>query len=74
MKNTGTCPKCGSKDIYTDKNLSKRGERCSIAVNSWVKIFVDNYICISCGYFEEYAVKFDEKKLEIIKSEWSRLN
>jgi predicted nucleic-acid-binding Zn-ribbon protein len=74
MKNSGTCPKCGSRDIYTDKKNLKRGDRCSIAVSSWVKIFIDTYVCISCGYIEEYAVKLDENKLGKIKSDWSRVN
>jgi hypothetical protein len=36
-------------------------------------VFLNTYICISCGYVEEYAEKIDEKKLEKIKEKWRRV-
>jgi len=35
----GACPKCGSKDIRW--------------FGGWFSLY-DRYVCISCGYFEEY--------------------
>jgi predicted nucleic-acid-binding Zn-ribbon protein len=70
MKNTGTCPKCQSKEVYTDKGLPKRGERSSLPISSWSRLFVDLYICLDCGYFEEYVEQADldnEKKMNKLK-------
>ncbi|RPI16033.1 MAG: hypothetical protein EHM58_12795 [Ignavibacteriae bacterium] len=74
MKTTGKCPKCGSTEIYTNEKLSKRGERSILAVTSWVQVYVLNYVCLSCGYFEEYIEKLNEKELEKFKTEWNKIN
>ena len=67
MKETGKCPKCGSSEVYTNTGLTMRSDRCLIPVTSWTRVFVNVYLCTSCGYIEEYAEKFDGKKLKKIK-------
>jgi C4-type Zn-finger protein len=73
---TGTCPVCGSNEVYTDRTSVKRGERMIIPITGWSRIFLDVYVCISCGYFKEFIpekVLKDEKKIEKIKSNWKRV-
>lgn len=75
MKRSKTCPKCASTQIYTDAGLSKRGDRSSIAISSWNKLFVDVYVCIDCGYIEEYASESaskDTNGLEKLKEHWRK--
>jgi predicted nucleic-acid-binding Zn-ribbon protein len=73
MKKSGKCPKCGSTEVYTDGKQVRRGERCIIPVTSWTRIYLNTYICTSCGYVEEYAEKIDEKKMKKIKETWKRV-
>jgi predicted nucleic-acid-binding Zn-ribbon protein len=73
MKKTGKCPKCGSTEIYTDGKDVKRSERNIITVTSFMRVFLNTYICTSCGYVEEYAENVDEKKLEKIKEKWRKV-
>ena len=75
MKTSGKCPKCNSNEIYCDAELPKRGDRASIAISSWSKLFIDVYVCISCGYVEEYVENNDlndSKKMEKLKSNWGK--
>ena len=73
MKKTGKCPKCGSTEIYTDAKQLKRGDRCIIPVTSWKTLYLNTYLCTSCGFIEEYTEKIGEKELEKIKENWSRM-
>lgn len=72
MKQTHQCPKCKSKDIYTNEGETKSGERSMIPVSSWKSIFVDVYACVSCGYFEEYLAMKDSA-LEKLKANWKKV-
>ena len=75
MKATGICPKCQGTEIYTDKYGPKRGDRCSIGFSSWGKGFLDTYICLGCGYVEEYLSTDDlnkDKKIKLIKENWRK--
>lgn len=73
MKSKNTCPKCQSAEIYTDAGLSKSGDRSSIPVSSWSKVFVDVYVCLSCGYMEEYMDFKDAAVLDKLKKNWKPL-
>jgi len=55
MKNTRNCPKCECTEIYTNKEITKRGDRSSIGVTG--RFFIDTYICSNCGFIEEYVEK-----------------
>lgn len=74
MKTTGKCPKCGSTEVYTNANLPPRGERALLAISGWGQAYIYNYICVNCGYLEEYIEKSNEKKLDKIKTEWTKVN
>lgn len=73
MKTSKICPKCHSEDIYTDATLTKRGDRASIPVSSLSSLSIDVYVCLNCGYFEEYVSQEDLKslkKMDKLKSKW----
>jgi len=73
---SGTCPKCGSNEVYTDRDLLKRGERMQLVISSWKTIFLDTYICLTCGYFEEHIPEKDlkdEKLIGKIRETWKRV-
>lgn len=76
MKESKCCPKCNGTEIYTDRGLAKRGDRTSIAISSWSKLFLDTYVCLECGYLEEYVEDEylkDPKKMAKAKENWRKL-
>ena len=57
MKNTGTCPKCKSKDIirvFEDSRPYGAGD--NIQIGLWIidTIQITRYICGKCGFVEEW--------------------
>jgi len=47
-----------------------------LVISSWKWFFLDNYICLTCGHFEEYIREKelkDEKMIEKIKGTWKRI-
>jgi predicted nucleic-acid-binding Zn-ribbon protein len=64
---SGTCPKCGSNEVYTTHGIMKRGERMILPISSWKRFFLDTYICVNCGHFEEYINDDDLKDPKIIE-------
>lgn len=72
MKNTRQCPKCGSADIVVEsKQTSKMSYNNYVTVKeNWAKfIMMSRYICLTCGYTEEWIDKPEdlekiEKKLK----------
>ncbi|MCB9224532.1 MAG: hypothetical protein R2780_09700 [Crocinitomicaceae bacterium] len=75
MKDSKQCPRCQGTDIYTDEGISKRGDRVGLGVDSWTQIFIATYVCLSCGFIDEYIDKefMTEKKLEKIRKNWRPL-
>ena len=79
MDNTlksGTCPKCGSTEVYTNTGQGKRGDRMQLVVSSMKRYFLDTYICTNCFHFEEYVSdkdKTDTNIIQKIKSEWNKV-
>ncbi|MBP9095301.1 MAG: hypothetical protein KBG21_01760 [Ignavibacteria bacterium] len=72
----GTCPKCSSKEIYTNKKCNPRGERGQIVISGWKWMWIDLYLCMDCGFFEEYVNEEDfreEKNREKIKTTWGKV-
>jgi hypothetical protein len=75
MKETKICPKCQHTEIYTNAGMSKSGERGYIPISSWSKLFFDVYLCVACGYVEEYISDEDlknEKSMEKIRGNWKK--
>jgi len=60
---TGVCPKCGAKDI----RFSGWGTSRLVVFKG---IHVELYVCVSCGYLEEYVNRYDLKKLA---DSWGRV-
>jgi hypothetical protein len=76
MRN-GTCPKCGSTDVYCGADLytwTKAGAYWanSIPVTPWAYAPLDNYVCTACGYVESYIA--NRSKLMKIKQKWPRVD
>ncbi|MFZ4592196.1 MAG: hypothetical protein ACOYN6_14435 [Ignavibacteria bacterium] len=81
MKNSnmksGICPECSCTDVFTDSALPKRGDRMIIPITGMRMLFTDCYVCLNCGYFEEYIVDKDlkdDKKISKIKETWGKVN
>jgi hypothetical protein len=73
---SGTCPKCGSSEIYTTRGLNKRGERMTLVISSMKWFFLDTYVCTSCFHFEESVPeedKINEKLAQKIKDTWNKV-
>ena len=57
MKNSKRCPKCGSEDIcISEGGAGAYGSGNNIPIGSfvWQAVPVDRYICLDCGYTEEW--------------------
>ena len=73
---TGVCPVCESQNIYSDTGLIKRGQRMVVPVTSFSKIFIDCYICLTCGYVQEFVTSKDLKDEILIgklKEQWQQV-
>ena len=75
MKKTGRCPKCDSDNILTNEGQSKAGDRVSIPVTGWRSMHFAQYICMQCGFLEEYLSRDDlaEEKVQTkLAEKWQR--
>lgn len=73
---SGTCPKCGSKEVYSNRDLPKRGDRMQLVVSSMKWYFLDSYLCTNCFHFEEYVPekeKSDAGLIKKIKETWKKV-
>ncbi|MFT5780464.1 MAG: putative nucleic-acid-binding Zn-ribbon protein [Crocinitomicaceae bacterium] len=79
MKKSGVCIKCNCSEVYSNQNEHPRGERSVMAGPGGkisTRLFIQVYICLDCGYFEEYVEDSDltnEKKISKIKSSWKKV-
>lgn len=67
MKNSKTCPKCGMFDIVRiDGHAGPYGSGNNIMVGATIfsAINVNRYVCLNCGYSEEWIDKEDVEKLK----------
>ena len=70
MKN-GKCPKCGSSEIFSGKDLPLKSGPFgsnSIPISLTSMAALDNYVCTDCGLVERYVA--DEEKLKEIAKKW----
>lgn len=73
---SGICPKCASNEVYSDNYATKRGERMIIPITGFKRFFLDSYICINCGYVEEWIPEKelkDAKMIEKVKENWVKV-
>ena len=70
----GKCPKCGSADVRSSAGVKNRlDEEHGIQIGGGLlprTARIENYVCISCGYVENYIL--DQKKLRMIAERWPR--
>ena len=71
---SGTCPKCGSENVYTADDLPLKSGPFgsnSIPVSLTSLAALDNYVCADCGLVERYVA--DEEKCKEIERKWKRV-
>jgi hypothetical protein len=73
----GKCPKCNATTVYSKRKGIKFGNGgVYVDISSeWISKSVkevDCYICISCGYFENYLV--DPDRLHAITRDWEKVD
>ena len=57
MKNTGVCPKCGHSNIIRIPGQVKAygaGNNIPMGMTIFSYIPVDRYLCLNCGFSEEW--------------------
>ncbi len=67
MKHTHICPKCRNGDILLVPGTSETygvGNNIRVGATIFSSVFVDRYVCCSCGYSEEWIDKEDIAKLK----------
>ncbi len=75
--NNNKCPKCGSSDIYKQRDGVRPREEWVMLDSYWGKlqvrnpVVVDTYLCIQCGYFENYVA--DKDKLPKAAQMWEKV-
>ncbi len=69
MKNTKTCPKCGSRAVaeVPGGSFSPLGRSGSIETDPFETARIDRWICCACGYSEAWI---EPKKLQKIRKRW----
>ncbi|HMR40995.1 MAG TPA: hypothetical protein PKA90_11255 [Ignavibacteria bacterium] len=73
---SGKCPLCGSTEVYTDKDITQRGESRQIPVSTFTTIYFYSYICFGCGFMENHVNddQLKNKKLiSKIKNSWKKI-
>ncbi len=79
---SGRCPKCSSNDVYTSKNKRNFGYRSYLVLSPFsVGVPLDTYVCLTCGYVEDYLSeknsknsKLIDKAIQILKNKWRKVN
>ncbi len=61
MKKTGVCPKCGGDILKTGL---RAGHSAIVRVGLFFGATTNVYICLTCGYCEEYVVEHHLQKLQ----------
>lgn len=62
MRNSKMCPKCGGEDI---RRINGDADHIStanvIVLGAFKRVYVPRYLCISCGFMEEWIEEDDLK-------------
>jgi hypothetical protein len=73
---SGMCPKCGANDVFTsrrDKPL-RIGERSHLSVTTTARLYLDTYVCLGCGHFEELVPKTELATwAAAVRAEWKKV-
>ncbi len=67
MKNTKKCPKCDSTEIVRldGSTMRQNGNMLLTGMSVFTAVSVNTYICLNCGYTEEWI---DEGDLYLIRN------
>ena len=71
MRTTSTCPKCNSTDVISVKG-NKLNQNHRISLDNWglKYVVIDRYLCVRCGYTEEW-LQMDDKFDRWVEKKWS---
>lgn len=61
---SGTCPKCGSADIFAGTDVFPKSGPFScnaIPISLTAMAPLDNYVCAECGYVESYVARQEDR-------------
>ena len=74
MKYKLICPKCESTEIIRPRG-SKYNTSFRVSLDKWGSRFanIDRYICVNCGFTEEWVI-MDDKFNKWVDSNWNKLN
>ena len=74
MKYNLKCPKCESTEIIRPRG-SKYNQSFRISLDKWGTKYanIDRYICVSCGFTEEWVI-MDAKFNKWVDSNWRNLS
>ena len=67
MKITGVCPKCGNSNIIRIEGQAKAygaGNNIPVGMTIFTYVKVPRYLCLECGYSEEWIDQEDLPVLE----------
>ncbi len=67
MKNTGVCPKCGQSHIIRIEGQARAygaGNNIPVGLTIFTYVKVPRYLCLNCGYSEEWIDLEDLPVLE----------
>ncbi|MBP9192791.1 MAG: hypothetical protein KBF96_09590 [Ignavibacteria bacterium] len=68
---------CESSEVYTDKDITHKGESRQIPISSFTTLYLKSYICLSCGFSEQH-ISGDQlnnlKLIEKIKGSWKKVD
>ena len=60
MKNTKTCPKCGSHDILVVSMRKSKSSLIPLGLTMAGCVGLARHVCGSCGYTEEWILKKED--------------
>jgi len=74
MKKNRSCPKCNSRDILTNANYKRLGHRAYLNPTIWFRLRVETYLCMGCGFVEEYLEEGgfnNQNRLDKLRQSWN---
>jgi hypothetical protein len=69
---SGTCSACGGREIYSTRGINKLGERMQLPITSFKSVFLDTFVCLGCGRFEE-RIPDVSAVADKIRASWTRV-